>query len=196
MYWEKTVEYKFLWQGISDNNIDLAAPLSGKHERGAGDSVFGFGRKLVLIEFKIDEDSLETEKAKFTDYAAAKKLLQGYDKHHYLVYGVPDTDTLRLEAKTYFSGHTPREKSFWVKNGATRDEFDRYLVQLLAFRKRDGRSKGKIEISDFSNVMALNLDGAIVNCCTLGTYVAETYPSLAREMDFEEDEPASKPSFR
>jgi hypothetical protein len=193
MYWEKTVEYKFLWQGICANAIDLASPLSGKQERGAGDLILGFGRHLVLIEFKIDAGSLDTEEAKFTDYEAAKKLLQGYDRHHYLVYGVPDPDRLRLEATTYFSRRSARDQFFWKKNGAEREAFDRYLVQLLAFRKRDGRSKGTIEISDFANVMALRADGTIVDCCSLGAYVAETFPSLAGDVELQDDEPTYTP---
>ena len=187
MYWEKTVEYKFLWQGIDSKSIDFAAPLSGKQERGAGDLILGHCVTLVLIEFKIDAASMKTEEDKFTDYETAKQLLIDQDEHHYLVYGVADRDALKLEATTYFSRKKASRPNFWHERGKDRKAFDRYLVSLLALRKRDGRAKGRIEISEFANVMGLTSSGKLIDCCSLSTYISEKFPALVSEIAVEAD---------
>lgn len=184
MYWEKTVEYNFLVRCTKLDLVDFASPLSGKQERGAGDAVFGSCANLLLIEFKSDVGSLDSEQDKFDDFKAAKRLLSGSDSHHLLVYGAARGEGLCIEAVTYFSrGSVSIEKSLPL--GLPKEPFDKYLAQFLAFRKRDGRSGAKTTVPDFANVLGLNIGRRIVQACTMTEYTTEVFPSLAQELTHE-----------
>lgn len=181
MYWEKTVEYLFLWRCTNSRLVDFASPMSGKQERGAGDAVFGSYSKLLLIEFKSDVSSLDSEQDKFDDFKAAKRLLSRSDSHHLLVYGAERERELYLEATTYFSRNSVQiDRS--LPRGLPKVELDQYLLQFLALRKRDGRSGGKATLPDFANVIGLNMEGKIVQACTLAEYTSEVFPSLVQEL--------------
>ena len=58
IWWEKTVEYKFIVDAHKERSLDFAAPLSGIQEM-AGDGVFSADAKLILVEFKRDFNSLK-----------------------------------------------------------------------------------------------------------------------------------------
>ncbi|WP_415266361.1 hypothetical protein [Acidovorax sacchari] len=186
MYWEKTVEYFFLCHCIQSKLVDFASPLSGKHERGAGDAIFGNCSNLLLIEFKADDKSLDTEEEKFDDYKTAKKLLANSDLHHFFVYGTKDDRGFKVAATRYFSRHAVHLDNC-LPTGLPKDPFDKYLLQFLALRKRDGRSGGKAIISDFANVIGLNSNGCIVQACTLAEYSAQVFPTLVKDLTHETD---------
>lgn len=196
VYWEKTVEYCFLWRCSAFGLVDFASPMSGKQERGAGDAVFGSYSKLLLIEFKSDANSLDSEEDKFDDFKAAKRLLSKTNSHHLLVYGVTRKETVDIEATTYFS-RDATEIASTLPAGLAKEPFDKYLAQFLAFRKRDGRSGAKATVPDFANVIGLNAKGQIVQACTLAEYTAEVFPSLVQELISEpEANLPSGPKFR
>lgn len=196
MYWEKTVEYLFLWSCAASNFIDFASPLSGKQERGAGDAIFGSCAKLLLIEFKSDSDNLDSEIDKFDDFNAAKRLLSDSDSHHLLVYGEKYEEHLGLQAKTYFSRKVV-DVTRALPEGLSKEAFDKYLTLFLAFRKQDGRSGAKATVPDFANVIGLNYQGKIVQACTLLEYTLEICPSLVRELVNKDDTHTTpRPKFR
>lgn len=196
MYWEKTVEYLFLWSCAASNLLDFASPLSGTHERGAGDAIFGNCARLLLIEFKLDAECLDSEIDKFDDFDAAKRLLSDSDSHHLLVYGEVNRQHLCLKANTYFSRNITVVTGNLPK-GLLKKEFDKYLAQFLAFRKRDGRSGAKSTVTDFANVLGLNDQGQIVQACTLFEYTREVFPSLVRELvNKDETHPVQRPKNR
>lgn len=181
MYWEKTVEYCFLASCLERKLVDFASPLSGKQERGAGDAIFGQNAKLLLVEFKSKESEMKKEEAKFDDFAMAKNLLSNRDGHHFFVYGEKD-DHLILKAVNYFSRNVVGLHDYSrLPTGLDGRNFNSYLVEFLALRKRDERGDGKTGISDFSNVLGLNGKGAIVQVCTLAEYAAEVFPSLVNK---------------
>lgn len=181
MYWEKTVEYLFLWHCTHSGLIDFASPMAGKQERGAGDAVFGNYSKLLLVEFKSDVSSLDSEQEKFDDFKVAKRLLYRSDSHHLLVYGRVSEKQLCPVATTYFSRNSVQIDRY-LPQGLPKEAFDQYLLQFLALRKRDGRSGGKATIPDFANVIGLNMDGKIVQACTLSDYTGEVFPSFVQEL--------------
>ena len=196
MYWEKTIEYRFFWNAIKKDLVDFAMPLSGRHERGAGDSVFGNCKKLILVEFKSDKFQLESECDKFVDYESAKRLLKDIDDHHFFVFGEESNSDLMLKNLTYFSRRS-RDAKQVLSQGLPKPSFDDYLVQFLSYRKRDGRSSKKITIPEFSNVMGVSADGKIVGTATLPDYVIEALPSFANELDFSPDSSrSSAPKMR
>lgn len=134
------MEYAFVLQ----SGCDFATPLAGAAER-AGDAIFAAGTKLMLVEFKIDDDALNSEKDKYANYKEAETALRGRDNHHLLVYGVRVAEAngkveFVLGAKKYFQ-RTDVPKMFdFHANGVDRPIFDEYLDDLLSHKKPDGRS--------------------------------------------------------
>lgn len=194
-HWEKTVEYCYLWNAIQKDRVDFAMPLSGKHERGAGDAVFGHCEKLVLIEFKSDESQLNSEMKKFDDYALAERQLKDRDGHHFLVYGEVVNGGLGLREVRYFSRESLTEHS--LSQGLGRDPFDAYLKEFLEFRKRDERGGARSALPEFANVMGVSAEGKLLTVATLLDYVTEASPFLADAFDHEPaSEPANAPRMR
>lgn len=140
LWWEKTVEYAFVLQ----SGCDFATPLAGAAER-AGDAIFAAGTKLMLVEFKVDDDALNSEKRKYANYEEAEAALRGRDNHHLLVYGVRVVEAngrveFVLGAKKYFERTEVLNMFAFDANGVDRPTFDEYLDDLLAHKKPDGRS--------------------------------------------------------
>ncbi|QDA56493.1 hypothetical protein [Thermomonas aquatica] len=194
MFWEKTVEYAFLWRAAQAEIVDFASPMSGKQERGAGDAIFGKDAKLLLIEFKASIDDLKTERDKFDDYPTAKELLGNSDDHHFFVYGRKDESRLALGLQNFFSEKTINFTDIH-KYSAGQIFFKKYLLQFLALRKRDERGAGKIQLSDYTSIIGFNLDNKIVQACTLSEYAQHIFPSIMNEFEITEnsDSPGMKP---
>lgn len=184
-YWEKTVEYRFLWEAIEEKLVDFAMPLSGKQERGAGDTVFGSCQKLVLVEFKSDIKGLDSvkEKEKFNNYEKARNELKTSDSHHFFVYGEAVNGSLKPKAVTYFSRKSPGV-GHPISHGCEKSTFDKYLKKFLVFRKEDGRSGEGMMLPDFRNVLGISAEGKLVTVSTLLDYVQST-PDLASTLDEE-----------
>lgn len=180
MYWEKTVEYLFLTSLVQEKKIDLATPLAGKEEHGAGDAIFGKDAKLILVEFKSDKSELDTECSLFIDYDLAKELLgsENRDKHHLFVYGVKSSNMVVLEARTYFSRQPAMIKNCMDKSCSSRD-FKSYLCQLLALKHPDGRSSsGQIGVNAYASVMGVSASGSIVKAVSLQDYTNQVFPNF------------------
>ena len=178
-WWGKTVEYSFVVAAFQSGKCDLAAPLSGKHERLAGDTVFGAESSLVLIEFKRDESEVPTELSLFHDYEQAKSELFKYE-HHQIIFGVPSNGepaTLNLAAETYFSAR-PRASALEVLNyGISGVEFRKYVEALARLKKEDGRSTtGHVSPEALSKVMSVSRDGTILNAKPLFEYAPDLFP--------------------
>ena len=177
MYWEKTVEYSFVLAAAS--RFDLVAPLSGKHERLAADTVFGADSRLVLIEFKRDESEIPTEESLFFDYELAKAELFHYE-HHQIVYGVStygQTPGLSLAAKTYFSAR-PRATAVQVlDHGISGVEFRKYVKALARLKKEDARSTtGHVSPEALSQVVSVSKKGNLLSAMPLFEYAPDHFP--------------------
>ncbi|SEQ54306.1 hypothetical protein SAMN03159444_01899 [Pseudomonas sp. NFACC02] len=177
-WWEKTVEYKFVADAAVNGLMDFVAPLSGRHERTAGDAVFGVDAKLVLVEFKATFADVASEETLFEAYGEAQEALQHYT-HHFVVYGtlcsgeVPD---LELIAERYFVRETEQPALELLGRGVSKQIFDQYLEALSQFKEEDGRAKGKGHVSPaaMSTVIGVS-NGRVVGVMSLHDYA----PSLA-----------------
>ncbi len=166
-WWEKTVEYAFVVAAFQAGKCDLAAPLSGKHERLVGDALFGADSRLVLIEFKRDAGEIPTEESLFHNVDEARRDLWDYE-HHHIVFGALSAHspmTLELAAETYFS-RKPRESALAsLSFGIDGEEFRRYVKALANLKKEDGRStSGHISPEALSSVMSVSQEGQLLAC--------------------------------
>jgi hypothetical protein len=178
-WWEKTVEYSFVLAAFQSGKCDLAAPLSGKHERLAGDTVFGVESSLVLIEFKRDEAEIPTELSLFHDYEQAKLELFSYE-HHQIIFGAPsetEPATLNLVAETYFSARRRASAVEVLNYGIDGVEFRKYVEALARLKKQDGRSTtGHVSPEALSKVMSVSRDGTILGAKPLFEYAPDLFP--------------------
>lgn len=181
IWWEKTVEYKFVMQAAQECQLDLAMPLSGVQER-FSDGVFGKNSNVVLIEFKRSVNELDSEKDKFICYCEAHKKLVGSDGHHFLVYGYipapPSKYSLALAACTYFGGVEQKAPEQLLAAGIPRDDFNTYLSELAALKKADGRSSGTVGPESLASVIGISTNGKLCEAIPLTEYYARVLPHL------------------
>ncbi|OGT54752.1 MAG: hypothetical protein A3E01_18740 [Gammaproteobacteria bacterium RIFCSPHIGHO2_12_FULL_63_22] len=195
MMWEKTVEYAFVARVVRNNLADFGAPLAGTHEI-AGDAIFGHLSGLLLIEFKAEESKLDSEMKKFVRYEQAEELLKGSDEHHLLVYGETSTNGFDLKARRYFARH-PVNISESLPLGLPPKPFSKYLLQLLALRKRHKRGSGAIALSDYATVLGLNTSNKIVHVISLKAYARALFPHLMQAQQLpSEPKPVPRPGFK
>jgi len=180
IWWEKTVEYKFVML-LSKSNKLFLAPLDGNHER-AGDTILSSHNRWVLIEFKKDKSSIQDEKTKFLKYEAAKSELGLIDGHHHLIYGQLTNNNpqeLALCGETYFSKQALRSLDEILSSGTGINEFSNYIKQFTKYKKSPrGGSGGGLAINDYSLVAGINNDNKVVECFNL----AEFQRSLGLEL--------------
>jgi len=176
IWWEKTVEYKFVLDAAKESGLDFAAPLSGIQEM-AGDGIFSADAKLILVEFKRDFNSLKSEVDKFTCYDKAAKKLKGRDNHHFLVYGYVEKKELKLQARNYFAVKKIHPPLSILNKGLADSEFKEYLKDLITLKKVDKRSSSGTVAPEFLNtVIGLSSDGA--SSIPLTEYVRKALPEL------------------
>lgn len=177
IWWEKTVEYKFILDAAREKGLQFAAPLAGVQEQG-GDGVFSSDSKIILVEFKRSEDELKTEFDKFTRYSEANEKLGNKDGHHFLVYGACDSGQreLTLDACTYFSRSFPDSVLEILDQGLSPLEFRDYLAELLALKKGDGRSSGTIGPESVASAIGVSPRGG--SSVSLSEYYRIALPEL------------------
>lgn len=177
IWWEKTVEYKFILDAEREVGLRFAAPLSGVQER-AGDGVFSSDSRVVLVEFKRSEDELDTEHEKFVDYESAVKALGAKDGHHFLVYGSLEANEneLRLHACRYFSRNVVVGALGVLKCGLDPSAFKEYLAELVALKKVDGRSSGTVAPESVASAIGVSQKG--VSAISLSEYYSIAMPYL------------------
>ncbi|WNO10489.1 hypothetical protein [Teredinibacter sp. KSP-S5-2] len=181
IWWEKTVEYKFILSAATDKKLDFAAPLSGVQEHCFADGIFSSNYKIILIEFKRSYQELKTEEDKFVCYEKAKKEMSGRDTHHYLVYGSEDvTGSLNLHARNYFSQKNVPSVLSVLDHGMNNEEFKMYLCDLIGFKKVDGRSDGTLGPESTASVLGISSESA--KSVSLTEYVRIELPALYQDL--------------
>ncbi len=152
IWWEKTVEYYFVKNHLDINNI---APLDGNTESSIGDAVINNNDNFIIIEFKRDKQSLDSEKSKFEEgkYEQAKKEFEGQDNHHLLIYGLMKNGSFELNCKTYFSRKC-KDIDKIMENTIDRKYFKKYIGDLRKFKKSTGSTSGGV-------VIGINENGGI-----------------------------------
>ncbi len=79
---------------------------------------------------------------------------------------------LKLAAETYFARDDVEEPAFETQ-GVEKAAFDEYLADLLSFKKKDGRSAGRLGVEAFSSVFGLRRNHEVVNA-SLAEYMEQT----------------------
>ncbi|NHQ86278.1 hypothetical protein HA050_09130 [Iodobacter sp. HSC-16F04] len=180
IWWEKTVEYKFILEVERNSRLDFAAPLSGVQEN-AGDGVFGYDSKIVLIEFKRSKNELASEHNKYTNYEDAVEALSGKDNHHFLVYGsCSKNNELCLHARNYFSQKKAMDVLDILNHGLGPSAFKSYLYALLALKKTDQRSSGTVGPESVASAVGVSTRG--VSSISLSEYYRLAAPELYQEL--------------
>jgi hypothetical protein len=177
IWWEKTVEYKFILDAERNLGLQFAAPLSGVQEC-AGDGVFSSDSKIVLIEFKRSDRELNTEHDKFVNYQNAVKALGEKDNHHFLVYGSCETNEreLSLYACTYFSRNIISSALSTFDFGLNPSAFKEYLAELVTFKRADGRSSGTVGPESVASAIGVSPKG--LSAISLSEYYRIAMPNL------------------
>lgn len=195
IWWEKTVEYKFVLDAARDRGLDFAVPLAGIQES-AGDGIFSADAKIILVEFKRSSHELVTESDKFISYETAANELSSQDGHHFLIYGECPAKgglTLQLRACTYFSRVYVQNSVDVLSKGLEPTAFKEYLVKLLAQKKVDGRSSGTVDPESVASAFGVSPRGA--EAVSLSEYCRIAMPNLfPKQSDVHIDKP-SAPSF-
>ncbi|WP_273829452.1 hypothetical protein [Pseudomonas sp. SBT1-2] len=178
-WWEKTVEYKFVVDAVVNRLCDFAAPLSGRHERTAGDAAFGMDSMLVLVEFKRKLADLPTEETLFHNYGDAKAQLVEYG-HHFIVFAhLNDNDpaSLELVGRHYFVPGEYCRALDVMRYGVKKEVFDEYLEALSTHKKADGRGSGHVSTEGMSSVIGVSADGKLIGAMSLHDYAPSLFPA-------------------
>lgn len=187
IWWEKTVEYRFVAEVAAKGLCDFAAPLAGRHERKAGDAIFGEDCRLVLVEFKRDFSQIPTEETLFENYGKAKVALNEY-MHHFIVFAElveGEHPQLELWARRYFVPEQYLDGLDILQHGVSEDIFYAYLDALASHKKADGRGQGAghVTAEAMSAVIAVSANGQVVGSISLYEYAPTLFegPSLLLE---------------
>ncbi|HHQ2321335.1 TPA: hypothetical protein ACSPFZ_000340 [Providencia rettgeri] len=151
MWWEKTVEYKFIIDGLNEKIFTSIAPLDG-NEESVGDTLVEFKNNTAelnyyIIEFKkeINSKSRGQEYGKYkerskgfrnTSNCIKKHRLEYCSKFHFLIYGKIINEIFELQIINYFDLFLKNAANLNLKdafsNGMTSlqfKEYTRYLTQ-------------------------------------------------------------------
>ena len=177
IWWEKTVEYKFILDAEREVGLQFAAPLSGVQEK-AGDGVFSSDSKIILVEFKRSEIELDTEHDKFVNYKNAVRALGANDGHHFLIYGSCKTNEkeLSLHACSYFSRNAMPGALDALQYGLEPSAFREYLAELIALKKVDRRTSGSVAPESVASAIGVSPRG--VSAISLSEYYRIATPHL------------------
>ncbi|HEM7185929.1 TPA: hypothetical protein U2I61_000359 [Providencia rettgeri] len=149
LWWEKTVEYKFIIDGLNEKIFTSIAPLDG-NEESVGDTLIGSKNNAAelnyyIIEFKkeIDNKSRTQEYKKYNSrksgFEMTKKCLEqhklnSHSKFHFLIYGTIIDKKLELKIINYFDLTTKNAANLNLRdafsNGMTLSQFNEYTRYL------------------------------------------------------------------
>jgi len=182
-WWEKSVEFSFWAQAIKEGCY--ISPLDGWHEL-AGDAFLNDGKnKWLLIEFKKNRSSIDSEKKKFSasGYEMAKTFLNDQDSFHFLIFAeeLKETDNPEIKRKlsyqTYFSDKKQPDITGLLKQSVGKNQFDSYLKEYIYYKEiKDGDSgeaQGPLQLTksiDYGNIAFVSPDGQLLNMCRLDDY--------------------------
>lgn len=200
IWFEKTVEYKFVFLAKGLWGIDLLSPLAGNPEV-IGDAIVSSNNRYFIIEFKRNYESITSEYEKYIGkkkgYDEAAKIMTGKSgwKFHYIIYGGIDSKSkgFILNYKRYFQNKkiSSEPQSAFFEGGMSLSELNEYTQALTACKNgdADGGSSGGHEPSQV-NVLALSEDnvGAIIPLDYFQKLKPAVVPAVVQDV-----EPGSEP---
>lgn len=139
LWWEKTVEYKFILSAKKKFGIDILSPLDGDAET-IGDTIAEKATKHFIIEFKRRPGDFTAEYKKFalnkSGYLLAKKefLSNPSSKSHYIIAGQRGQSgkLLTLCFMNYFSVPVKLLDTQVFQNGMSKSELKAYAEKFTA----------------------------------------------------------------
>ncbi len=168
IWWEKTVEYKFICEYCDKSFL---MPLDGEAEK-AGDTIANISKKFSLIEFKKKFENIKDEKKKFNRKLLdipneIKQLnLNTYDFHK-LIYGELDNGKLILKEINYWDGILEKKdgkflyKEKLIKDGIEYEDFKKYVEKFIKLKKSITTTGSGGFSSIYSNVLGIDSKGNI-----------------------------------
>jgi len=209
LWWEKTVEYKYVLEHFAMLPEGMYAPMDGDAEQ-LGDGGFKHGDKFNIIEFKRYKTSINDEKKKFSGYTNFEtRLKQEFSRHkknndketqyiqavnlcshHCLVYGVRDKDgNLKLEAMDYIYRRNQSLPEI-CKKGLVRAHFKKYVGWFIGEKNRGGGGGNNMfSDGDFSSLVCLSTGGGSFSAMTLKEFCEEEGINIAaHKEDIDKDE--------
>lgn len=196
IWWEKTVEYLFAKLCLGESSV---MPLDGNREK-AGDLLVFKDSNMLIIEFKRNEESLDSEQKKFSDWSKAKEEAKQHNsnKYHLLVYGElqKEKNELSLKAKEYWERNDINELKFsesdfetYVKcNGKTFNDLKRYLDFLI---KHKTPTNGTDSSGGFSNCAIVGIAKGKVKTLSLNEFI-EYHQELKKALELKVSEEQAK----
>ncbi|PWK98577.1 hypothetical protein C7431_103347 [Pantoea allii] len=193
VWYEKTVEYKFVFLAKGFWGVDLLSPLAGNPEV-TGDAIVSASNRYYIIEFKRDYESIVSEYKKYKNEAIGfKKSLKRMTKNqdwqsHYIIYGHynPKTKIFGIEIDRYFGVFNldlRAEEDFFL-GGMSLPQLNKYVTQLTACKNGfydddgSGGSGVGLAIDDTTEVQVLAIDANNVATITTFEYIKKLQKDL------------------
>ncbi len=189
-WWEKTIEYKFIILCAKEKVLKFA-PLDGEEEI-AGDNFISNNNKWIIIEFKKDKNSINTETYKFEDFKKAEQALINEDQHHFIVYGGINkkSNKLDLYCQTYFSKNKLTKIKDMLNSGKDISEFKNYVRKFILYKKSNkgatSSGNGKLNVENYAMVAAIDSNGNIEECQSFNEFVMNEELDIAINNDYDE----------
>lgn len=190
-WWEKTIEYKFIILCAKEKVLKFA-PLDGEEEIAGDNFISNNNNKWIIIEFKKDKNSINTETYKFEDFKKAEQALINEDQHHFIVYGGINkkSNKLDLYCQTYFSKNKLTKIKDMLNSGKDISEFKNYVRKFILYKKSNkgatSSGNGKLNVENYAMVAAIDSNGNIEECQSFNEFVMNEELDIAINNDYDE----------
>lgn len=168
------------------------APLDGEEEIAGDNFISNNNNKWIIIEFKKDKNSINTETYKFEDFKKAEQALINEDQHHFIVYGGINkkSNKLDLYCQTYFSKNKLTKIKDMLNSGKDISEFKNYVRKFILYKKSNkgatSSGNGKLNVENYAMVAAIDSNGNIEECQSFNEFVMNEELDIAINNDYDE----------
>lgn len=155
IWWEKTVEYKFIFECFEKGVIKKISPLAG-HQEKVGDAISILENtlkenKFYIIEFKATLSNQEFNKeldkfpGKIKGYSSAQACFntgkgKRLNKSHYFIAAKYENKNFQLFVRDYFATDDKKikslEEALSSETGMTQDEFKDYVLCFTTHKQK------------------------------------------------------------
>ncbi|NQS86964.1 hypothetical protein ACRPHS_04270 [Pantoea allii] len=202
VWYEKTVEYKFVFMAKRLWGIDLLSPLAGNPEV-IGDGIVSASNRYYIIEFKRDFESIPSEYEKYKDGIEGFKKTKitmtksPHWEYHYIIHGyyTPSNQKFGIYVNKYFGVWEKSKKSIRnnFKGGMDITQLNQYATKFTACKNGDyddseGSSGGESgrEIVIKTKILAINNTNNIATITTF-EYIKKAQDALKKAAKYKEE---------